>query len=566
MLKRVEIPSYLKPKLSWLEKQQTSILSAAAIITAANVLSAITALFRQRILTDLFFDTQTGRQQLEAFLIAFQIPDMLFQLLVIGSVSAAFIPVYTHVKKKYGEKISFSLVNVLLTILLSVFVGISLVIALFSLPITQLRTGAGYTPEQVLLTADLTRWLLIAQLFFLVSSVHAALLQSYQRFIIPALSPILYNLGIIIGSLTLTHSFGIYGAVIGVCAGAFLHMIIQLPFSAKIGYRFKIDFNWRTPGFSKLILLMPPRVLTLATGELQSLLLTFFTTNLSSLSYLIIRYALIIITLPIRLFGVPIGQASLPFLSDQSDPNERHIFVELLTKSLNQVAFFAMPAAILLIILRVPIVRIVFGTPNFPWESTLQLAQLVGIIAISVTAQSMAQIVIRAFFALKDTATPLLISTVDLTIFAIGGAFISFFAPEKGLVGLAWVISVMAFLELALLLLFLHKKIGHILSYDFLLNQGKIISASFFMAIFLYLPFRIFDLYVFNTSRTLELIILTISTTTIGMLVYIYFAHLLAVPELVVVQKIFHAFNKKTGSALPATTEVVSQPVESDSV
>lgn len=565
MLKKLDIAQLLTPNLKWFEQQQTSILSAAIIITGANFVSALAALVRQRVLTNLFFDTAQLQQHLEAFLISFQVPDMMFQLLVIGSVSAAFIPVFTAIKKEHDEKTAFKLMNSVLTGLLIAFLFLGGIIAIFSQEITEWRTGEAYTAEQIALTAHLTRWLLVAQFFFVISSIHAAFLQSYQRFVIPALAPILYNLGIIAGAIFFSPTMGIEGPALGVCIGAFLHMAIQLPFSRKLGYRYRPSLNFAVPGFKKIITLMPARTLTLAVSELQTLILTFFTTNLGNLSYLIIRYAMIIITLPIRFFGVPIGQASLPFLSEQSNPSERNIFKELLTKSLNQVAFFAMPASILIIILRLPIVRIVFGTPNFPWEeATLPLAQIVGIIAISVTVQSMVQIVIRAFFALKDTWTPLLVAAFDLIMFVGGLSLVNILFPGKSMVGIAWVICVAAFVELFWLLWLLHRRIGRLLTPSLLVNQIKIILASFLMAVFLYLPYRIFDDYVFNTSRALELVLLTITTSTIGMVVYIYFAHLFRIPELALVNKLL-AGVIKTKQIIP-TTEMVSQQSENETL
>lgn len=565
MLKKLSITQLLTPNLKWFEQQQTSILSAAIIITGANVISALAALVRQRILTNIFFDTTQLQQHLEAFLIAFQVPDMMFQLLVIGSVSAAFIPIFTAVKKSHDEQTAFKLTNSILTTLLLCFAALSIVIAIFSYQITDWRTGAAYSQEQIALTAHLTRWLLIAQLFFVVSSVHAAFLQSYQRFVIPALAPILYNVGIILGAIFFSPTLGIEGPALGVCIGAFMHMAIQLPFSRKMGYRYRPSLNFNVPGFKKIITLMPARTLTLAVSELQTLILTFFTTNLGNLSYLIVRYAMIIITLPIRFFGVPIGQASLPFLSEQSNPSERAVFKELLTKSLNQVAFFAMPASILIIILRLPIVRIVYGTPNFPWEqATLPLAQIVGIIAISITVQSMVQIVIRAFFALKDTWTPLLVAGFDLTMYVIGLIIVNTFLTQAGVVGVAWIVCVAAFFELFWLLWLLHRRIGQLLTTSLLINQLKILVASFLMAVFLYLPYRIFDDYVFNTSRALELVLLTITTGTIGTVVYIYFAHLFRIPELALVQKLLGGVIKT--KPLVPTTEMVAQQSENETL
>lgn len=565
MLARLNLHSIVRPNLKWFEQQQTSILSAATIITAANILSALAAIIRQRLLTSLFFDTVSAQQALEAFLVSFQIPDIMFQLLVIGSVSAAFIPVFTTIKKKYSEETAFKLTSSLLTTLLIVFCVASILVAAFSYPLTVWRTGAEYTDAQIKLTSDLTRMILIAQIFFLVSSIHGALLQSYQRFIIPSLAPILYNVGIVLGAYFLTPFIGIYGPALGACLGAFMHMAIQLPFSRKLGFKYRLSLDWRVPGFTSILKLMPARALTLAASELQVLVLTFFTTSIGNLSFLITRYALLLVTLPIRFFGVPIGQASLPFLSEQSEENERSTFRRLLTQSLNQITFLAMPSSILIIILRVPLVRILFGTPNFPWDATLDTGRMVGIIALSITFQAMVQLLIRAFFALKDTWTPLWIGLANLGLFTLAVYVLNHFYPGLGLDGIAWAMSIAALGELVLMMWLLHRRIGEFVTTSLLYSQLKIIAASFLMAVFLYLPFKLFDLYVFNTTRTFELIVLVVTTGTIGLLAYIYFAHLLKIPELELVQKIFSTFKRSKG-AISQTQELVTQPPESQTL
>lgn len=565
MLANLGLRTIVTPNLRWFEQQQTSILSAATIITAANILSAFAAIVRQRLLTNLFFDTVAAQQALEAFLVSFQLPDMMFQLLVVGSVSAAFIPIFTSIKRSHTEQKAFALTNTLLTTLIIAFIVLSIIIAVYSYPITLWLTGAQYTDVQIRLTSDLTRMILVAQIFFLVSSIHGALLQSYQRFIIPSLAPILYNIGIVAGAYFLTPMMGIYGPGLGACFGAFLHMAIQIPFSRKLGFKYRPSLNWKTPGFSAIIRLMPARTLTLAAGELQVLALTFFTTSIGNLSFLITRYALLLVTLPVRFFGVPIGQASLPFLSEQSEDLERSTFRKLLIQSLNQIAFLAMPSSILIVILRVPLVRILFGTPNFPWEATLMTGRMVGVIALSITAQAMVQLLIRAYFALKDTWTPLLVGLSDLAIFTIAVFVIKLFYPAVALEGIAWAMSIAAFVKLILLLWLLHRRIGNFISPSLLIAQLKIVAASFLMAVFLYLPFRLFDLYLFNTTRTLELVLLVITTGTIGLLVYIYFAQLLRIPELELVQKIFSTL-KRDRSSIPQTPEMVLQAPESQTL
>ena len=550
---------------SWLEKQQNSILSAAAVITVANVLSSLSGLVRERFLISQFFSTVAGQQAYEAFQVAFQIPDMMFQLIILGAVSAAFIPVFTQLKKDRGEKTALRMTSVTMTILLLIFILISVIVVALAHPITALRTGQEFTPEQISITATLTQIMLVAQLFFAVSNFLTAMLQAYQRFIIPAVAPVFYNLGILIGVLLFAPQLGIYSAGAGVIIGAFIHMIIQLPLAIKLDFRFKPSLKLSLPGVKQFFALMPARLVTISIAEVQNLCLGFFATSLGNLSFVIIKLALRLMTIPIRLFGVPISQASLPFLSAESSSQSLDRFTSLVLKSLHQISFLAYPASVLILILRVPFVRLIFGTHNFPWATTITTGKVVAIIAISIGVQAMVQLLIRAFHALKDTRTPLMITLFTTGIYLLGSWYFVFHT-SLGVMGIAISTSVAAFVELVLCITLLNTKLPQFINTKFWLPQLKMLAASFFMAVFLYLPFKILDELVFNTTKTIELIGLTITTGTIGSLVYIYFSALFEVKELTLFNELFTKFGPWR-KHLEKTKEIlVETSVEGDEV
>lgn len=550
---------------NWLEKQQNSILSAAAVITVANVFSSLSGLIRERILISEFFSTSISQQAYEAFQVAFQIPDMMFQLIILGAVSAAFIPVFTHLRKDKSEAAAFGMTSNTMTILLLVFIVVSAVVAYFARPITIWRTGHEFTDAQVNITATLTQIMLIAQLFFAVSNFFTGMLQAYQRFIIPAIAPVLYNLGILIGVFFFSSKLGIYSAGVGVIIGAFIHMAIQLPLAYKLGFRFKPSISLSFPGVKQFFALMPARLLTISIAELQNLSLGFFATSLGNLSFVVIRLALRLMTIPIRLFGVSIGQASLPFLSAEANNINLSRFTSLIVKSLHQITFLAYPASVLLLILRVPFVRLIFGTHNFPWSTTLTTGKVVAVISISIGAQAMVQLLIRAFHALKDTRTPLLITLVTAGFYLLCSWYFVF-QTGWGVMGIAFSTSIAAFVELTLCILLLNKKLPELFTTAFWVPQLKMLSASFFMAVFLYLPFKILDELVFDTTKTLELISLTITTGTIGTLVYIYFSALFEVRELKLFNKLFTKFGPWRKSLEKAREVLVETSVEGDEI
>ena len=564
MFSSLRVPRLFSKNMKWLENKQSTILSAALIITVANIVSSLAGLLRSRLLISYFFDSESSQQAYEALLIAFQIPDTLFQLIVLGAVSATFIPLFAKVRQR-NEAEAFRLASVVMNALLLVFAAVAIIVAIFAEPLTHWRTGNAFTPEQILIVVQLTRIMLIAQVFFAASNIMSSMLQSYQRFIIPSISPILYNVGIVAGVFLLEPTFGIYAAGIGVCIGAFLHLMIQVPFVLKMGFRPQWSLNFSIPESKQLLRLIPPRFLTIATTEFQRISLGFFATSLGNLSFVVIKHALDLMVLPIRLFGVPIGQASLPFLSAESAKSDQKRFRTLLTRSLNQITFFAFPAAILILILRVPFIRLVFGTRNFPWETTLLMGKALAIIALSIPAQAVVQLLIRSFHALKDTVTPLIVTLVTVGVYLLGAAGV-IYLTDFGVLGLAAVTGVVAVLELGLFLFFLERRIPGCLDQHFLTSQLKMMSASFFMAVFLYLPFRILDELVFDTSRTIELLGLTIITGTIGILVYVYFAALLAIPELRIIGTILDSIGSAARKLVAQNPELIVDTMDDDSV
>lgn len=526
----------------WLEKQQTTILSAAIIITSANIVSSLSGLAREWLLINKFFNTEASKEAYEALLIAFQVPDMMFQLIVLGALSAAFIPVFSNLKKQNEEE-ALKMSGIVLNLLLLTFIAASVIIFIFAYPITAWRTGAGFSETQIQIAANLTRVMLLAQIFFAISNMLSGVLQAYQRFILPSIAPILYNLGIVLGVYLFAPQLGIYAAGIGVCLGAFIHMIIQVPLARKMGFRTVFSLDFKFPGVRDLFRLIPARTLTIGIGEVQKLGLAFFATSVGNLSFVVIRLASLLITIPIRLFGTPIGQASLPFLSHEATEKDLSRFRNLVIQSLNQITFFAFPASALILILRVPLVRLIFGTKNFPWAMTLTTSRTVAIISLSIAAQAMVQLLIRSFYALKDTRTPLYIALSTVAFFFVSTVLITHFT-SLGILGIAIMIALTAIVEIAIFLFALHRKIGGIIGKEFVVPQLKMIVASFLMTVALYLPFKVLDELVFNTSKTIELIGLTIVTGTIGMLVYIYFAIVLNIEELKILTTLLSSLGK----------------------
>ncbi|MBQ6438203.1 murein biosynthesis integral membrane protein MurJ [bacterium] len=517
----------------WLESQQKSILSAATVITVANLLVSVSGLVRDRFMLSQFAGSGETLLSYDAFRVAFQVPDMIYNLLVIGALSASFVPLFTIVKKT-DTKRAFRLTNIWLNYLLSFFVAISLLVIIFAEPISRSRIGEAYTSEQLEIVINCTRIMMIGQLFFAISSFLTGMLQSFQRFIVPAVAPLLYNGGIILGTWLLAPTLGIYGAACGVLLGAFTHMAIQIPFVHRLGWRYQWDWDWKFKGVKQLFGLMPARTFTLGMNEIQNFGLSYFITTVAGVGYTLFSLARSLVNMPIRFVGVPIGQASLPFLSNLSDEEDVSRFKKIVLQSMNQIAYLACPVAVLLIILRIPIVRLIFGTRNFAWNLTVMVGRMVAIMAVSIPMQAMFHLLVRAFHALRDTLTPFLIALCITCVFFIGCA-LSVQMPENQLYGIAWTICIMAFLETFLYVYFLNRRVKHLLTREFVVTQLKIYTMSVIMAMSLYIPFKLLDNLVFNTSRVIPLLALTGITSVVGLTVYILLSKLLHIEELKII-------------------------------
>ena len=524
------VKNLLKNGRNIFSRQQSNILSAAAVITLASFLSAIFGLIKTRLLLTHFSATPQLQAILDSYWVALRLPELVFQLLVIGAVSAAFIPVFSRYMRKSkaeADRVASSVINSVLLI----FILFSIIIFIFAREFIGLITSVQFTSEQITLAANLSRIMIFAQLLFAVSNFFTGIIQSQHRFLIPALSPVAYNLGIIAGIVFLTPYIGIYGAALGVLLGALLHLLLQLPLIIKLGFVYRPIISLRHKGVREMFKLMPPRVLAISVTQLELSATVFFSTALSAGSLTVMQIAQQLILTPIRMIAVPISQASLPFLSQETATGKLEKFKQTFTNSFHQILYLAFPAGILLLILRVPLVRIVYGSRQFPWEATLLTAKTVAVLSLSLFAQGAVHILSRAFYSLRNTKIPFLSAAASVVI-NIVLAYLSVFKFNLGVVGLAASLAVASIVQATLLLLFLSRQIGGFSLSRLLLSPLKMVVASAAMAVSLWLPMRLLDQFVLDTTRTIDLIILTLVASFTGMLVYLGFSRALNISQL----------------------------------
>lgn len=549
---------FFKNGRQFLNRRQNNILSAASVLMVAVFLSRVLGLLRDRFLAGTFFGPDSI-WQLDVYFAAFRLPDMIFQLLVVGALSAAFIPVFSRYMMK-DKKEAWHIASTVITFGLLLFVLLSLILIIFTWPLSRLIAPT-FSFQELSLMVNLTRVLLIAQVSFLVSNFITGILQSYRHFIVPALSPIAYNLGIIFGILVLSPFFGIYGPALGVILGAFLHLLVQLPLVKAIGYRYQPSFDFNHPGVRRIGRLMLPRTIALAISQIELTVAVFIATSLSAGSLAIFYFAQHLNSLPVGLFGATIGQAALPSLSQQHPEGSFDHFKSLLLTSLNQVLYLSLPASMILLILRLPAVRLAFGARGFPWEATLLTGQVVALFAISVFAQSAIQILVRGFYALSDTRTPLFLGSLAV-ITNVVLSFLFVYRFHLSVLGLALAISLSSFLHASLLFIFLSRLVNGFNRSEFALPFAKMSLATIITGFALWGPLRLLDRYILNTTKTLDLIILSVITTFIGLSVYFLLSKLFKIQELNSFVNLIKRL-KNLPKILSQTNEILEPPLPS---
>jgi putative peptidoglycan lipid II flippase len=520
------VRNFINKSKDLLFKKQGGILSAATVLMVTYTTSMALGILRERVLVANYY--HCCRELLDVYYAAFRLPDMAFQLIVIGALSASFLPVFSQLLAK-DEDLAYQVSSSLINILLFLYLILAGIIFVFAKQFSALITG-GFTLAQIELMASLTRTMLLAQGFFLISNFLTAILQSHQRFIVSALAPLFYNLGIILATVLLAPLLGIWAPTIGVVVGAFFHLIIQVPLAIKLGFVYHLILNFKLPQVKEIFRLMIPRTLGLAIYQLEATMAVFFATSLPAGSLTIFHLAQKLMDLPVRLFGTSIGQAALPALSSQTARGELETFKKTFISSLSQILYFSFPAMAAVLVLRVPLVRIAYGSGAFPWEATLVTGRTVALISLAIFSQSATQLIVRGFYALHDTKIPLLVGAICVAT-NIGFSLFLTFGLSWGVLGLASATSISSFLEAVLLFGFLQKKTRGIISLSVIKNWGKMVLATFIAAVFFWMTMRILDLFVFDTTRTINLLILTLIASTLGFLAYFLWTRILDLKE-----------------------------------
>ncbi len=395
----------------FLNNKSQKISSAALTVAVFGLISRLFGLWRDRILAGKF----GAGESLDIYYAAFKIPDLLYNLLIVGAVSSAFLPVFYEYLTEDREK-AWHLASKILNILVVSLAVLSLVLIIFS-PILVNLVAPGFSQPAKNLTAALSRLMFLSTVFLGISALFSALLQAFSRFLITSLAPIFYNLGIIFGAVFLTPIFGLFGLAYGVVLGAFLHFLIQIPAFAQLGFKWRRPiFDFKDSGVKKVVKLWAPRTLSLFALQANSIVTTAIASALASGSIAVFNLADNLRSVPVGIVGVAFSTAAFPAMSLAYAQGKKDLFLRRFSLAVRQTLFIVLPLTFFFFILRAQIVRIILGTGQFGWEDTRLTAAALGLFAFGIFAAALLPLFTRAFFVFHNAKTPVFINVVSMVL------------------------------------------------------------------------------------------------------------------------------------------------------
>lgn len=497
----------------------------AGIVSFFTFCSRIMGLTRDAVVAYFLGATATA----DAFYVAFRIPNLLRRLTAEGALTIAFVPVFTDYLRK-SKKDAREVASVVFTYLSAALVIIVLLGVLFAPYLVRL-IAYGFTddPAKFNLTVYLTR--IMFPYIFLVSLTALAMgiLNSLKHFASPAASPILLNLSIIIGAAVFSHRFEepTLGLAIGVLIGGCAQLALQIPAMSRRGMLPRFNFNYKHPALKSLLLLMLPAAFGAAVYQVNVLIITLLASFLPDGSVSYLWYADRVTEFPLGVFAIAIATATLPTLSDHASAKDLTAFKRTFRFGLKSAFAITIPSAIGLYILAAPVIRLLFQRGEFTVSSTVGTVGALTFFVIGLPFVSGVRNVVPAFFAMKDSKTPVTIATVTVICNAILALILMKPLLHRGL---ALAISISNIINFILLVIFLRRKIGAIGMRDVFAGVARIVVTSIIMGLVVYL-FKNHIVASLFYKGLFELIIGLFLSIGVGIVVYMVILWIIRAPE-----------------------------------
>ncbi len=385
-------------------KRKVEILSGALLMMIGTILSRILGLVRESVMAYLFGATPTY----DAFLIAFLVPNLLRQLLAEGALSSSFIPVFNERLVKEGKDNAWHLFNLLLSTLLFLFLALFL-IGYLLLPYLVKGLAPGFSLQTYRLCLSLSKITLPFIAFISFAALSMGILNSFGNFFIPGVAPVFFNISIIAISLFFYKSLGIYSVALGVTIGGALQWLFQMIWLRKLGWQFRLIIDFKDEGLRKIGLMMLPLTLGLAINQVQNLADRVIASLISPGGISVLNYAFRLYQLPMGIFAVSFSTVALPLLSRDALAESLGEFEETLFSALRLALFVMVPASIFLFLFSGDLIRFLFYRGSFTHWAFKNTSMTLRFYALGLAFAGLTHILLRAFYALKDTRTPVFI-------------------------------------------------------------------------------------------------------------------------------------------------------------
>ncbi len=418
------------------------------LLALSSLLSRLLGVYRNHALADSFGATELS----DAYFAAFQVPDTLYRLLVFGAISASFVPLFLSLQKKDSKKAQEFVSSVMNGFLLFIAL-ISVLVFLFAKPFVELLYPA-FSAENQEQTVQLLRIMLFSPLFFTCSSLFAGIQNAFRTFWGYALAPIVYNIGIIFGILVLAPQYGVNGVAYGVVLGAFFHASVQFYPALKLGFRWRPTLHW-SPEFKKLLVTAIPRILSMASFQVNFFIEGVIATLLFAGNLTVLRYAQDIQSFPIGIIGISIAVSSFSVLSHFVIDEQYLKLSDYLRDKLDHLFLLMIPAAFGLYVLRIPIVKLILEGGVFDDQAVLMTSSTLAYLCIGLVAAAVMPLVTRVFFAFHDTVRPFYVMLVTVIVNTVLAWYLS---QRMGVIGIGLSSSITSSLAVIVLTFILTKK------------------------------------------------------------------------------------------------------------
>ena len=528
--------------------QRLTVKLAASLLAGSMLLSSLLGFWRDRLLNAAYMPNKEAGLAgyvvgLDAYTAAFMVPDFMFAILVSGALSVTFIPVFnerwTKGNKQSAWQISSSMINFMALTTLAA----SVLIIIFADPLMRYFIAPGMSESGHALAVSMMRVIAVNPFIFAIAAVIASIQQAVGRFTFYALAPMIYNIGIIIGTVWFTNGINIFGwqifegGIMGVALGVVLGSVMQLIVSAVglvgLGFDYEFKLHWRNRGFRKVLSLLPARSVDQGMDYAVSLVEVNLASRLGDGVIRAYQQALTLHMMPINLIGVAVSNAAFPQLTEHLGNNRQDLFQKDLRQLLRVIIWMALPVSVITFFTRGYVVHFIRNTGD------RMMAGILGCLVVAILFRTIYHMAARAFYAQQDTKTPLNISFAAIGLNVVLAIVLSM-VLKMGAYGLAWAQSTVAVIEVVILFVVLEKRIPHLFDASFVAAVLRMIVASTVAGIVCYLmlqvlPFRESDSSFFSAFPKFMII------AGVSFLAYGLMSRMLKLPE---VEPIIRQVNK----------------------